>query len=56
MKYAFIAGFATFVLILVGAYFGLYELSISELVSVWAIFLPIASAALGYLFGKEHSD
>ncbi|WP_020675520.1 hypothetical protein [Geopsychrobacter electrodiphilus] len=53
IKWSFLAGSTLTVLVFIGSYFDpKLNFEISSIATIWSIFVPIITLALGYIFGK----
>ncbi len=52
IKWSFILGVAFSMAIFIAAWIGWNKFSVEDIKTVWTIFIPLITLALGYLFGK----
>jgi len=53
IKWSFIAGVILTLLVFVGSYFdSKLAFTVDSVTTIWAIFIPLITLALGYIFGK----
>ena len=54
LKYTFVAGFGVCILLFAAGFKTGQFPQVSEYAEIWKYFIPIITAALGYLFGKRN--